>query len=456
MKDDLSTLKRMQSKAQGLANQDLFPLALAKEFMDTQDKIEDIKEELTNSPKKVDMDSIAEAVKDLSTIKNDFALFSNEIQEQLKKKLEQELVLEINKEELKGDKGEKGDKGDKGQDGKDGVNGKDGIDGKDANEENIIKVLDEKLDGNEIVNRINNLNEEDEKIDYTHIKGLEKYIKELAKSFNKTIIGGGARLLSNLLDVKINSPQEGDTLVYNSVTGDWYNTQPSAKFLTVQAKNTTGSTISGGSVVYITGSQGSLATIALADKDTEATSSKTFGIVSKDIADNEAVEIIIKGKYKFNGLDTSSFTEGTGLWLGDDGGLLQAPPAKPAHTVFIGWLEIKGNNSTIIVDVQNGYELDELHNVSITSPLNSQSLIYNSTTSLWENGWSWFDYVLGKSSMLEIPITGGTVQELSYTGTTEKRYRFVPEPYDSSQDIIYKNFTNPTLTNPLRSKLINI
>lgn len=58
-----------------------------------------------------------------------------------------------------------------------------------------------------------------------------------------------------------------------------------------------------------------MATIALSDKDMEATSSKTFGLVSKNVADNGTVEIIIKGKYKFNGLDTSSFTEGTALWL---------------------------------------------------------------------------------------------------------------------------------------------
>jgi hypothetical protein len=36
------------------------------------------------------------------------------------------------------------------------------------------------------------------------------------------------------------------------------------------------------------------------------------------------------------------------------------------------------------VRVQNGYELDELHNVSAQSPSNGQVLIYNTTTSLWE------------------------------------------------------------------------
>jgi hypothetical protein len=38
----------------------------------------------------------------------------------------------------------------------------------------------------------------------------------------------------------------------------------------------------------------------------------------------------------------------------------------------------------LIVKVQNGYELDELHNVSAQSPTTGQTIVYNSATSLWE------------------------------------------------------------------------
>jgi len=38
----------------------------------------------------------------------------------------------------------------------------------------------------------------------------------------------------------------------------------------------------------------------------------------------------------------------------------------------------------LFVKVQNGYELDEIHNVSAQSPSNGQTIIYNATTSLWE------------------------------------------------------------------------
>jgi hypothetical protein len=38
----------------------------------------------------------------------------------------------------------------------------------------------------------------------------------------------------------------------------------------------------------------------------------------------------------------------------------------------------------LLVKVQNGYELDEIHNVSAQSPATGQTIVYNSSTSLWE------------------------------------------------------------------------
>jgi hypothetical protein len=38
----------------------------------------------------------------------------------------------------------------------------------------------------------------------------------------------------------------------------------------------------------------------------------------------------------------------------------------------------------LFVKIQNGYELEELHNVSALSPTNGQTIVYNTSTSLWE------------------------------------------------------------------------
>ena len=53
--------------------------------------------------------------------------------------------------------------------------------------------------------------------------------------------------------------------------------------------------------------------------------------------------------------------------------------------MYIGTVEkANAGNGQIYVRVQNGYELDELHNVSAQSPSNGQTLVYNSSNSLWE------------------------------------------------------------------------
>jgi hypothetical protein len=54
--------------------------------------------------------------------------------------------------------------------------------------------------------------------------------------------------------------------------------------------------------------------------------------------------------------------------------------------VFIGIVtRANVSNGEIFVRVQNGFELDELHNVSITSVTDNDLLQYDSATSLWKN-----------------------------------------------------------------------
>lgn len=56
------------------------------------------------------------------------------------------------------------------------------------------------------------------------------------------------------------------------------------------------------------------------------------------------------------------------------------PPAEPAHSVFIGTVaRAHPTLGRIILAIQNGYELDELHGVKITTPTDSQLLRYNGT-----------------------------------------------------------------------------
>lgn len=149
--------------------------------------------------------------------------------------------------------------------------------------------------------------------------------------------------------------------------------------------NGTGSTITNGAVVYISGAQGQRPSIALADADTEATSSKTFGIATEDIANGAEGFVATFGIV--NGLNTTGFTEGQALWLSSTAGqLTNVKPSAPTHAVFVGYcLKVNSSSGRIFVNPQNGYEIEELHNVSISSLADNHILSYDNATSLWKN-----------------------------------------------------------------------
>ena len=183
----------------------------------------------------------------------------------------------------------------------------------------------------------------------------------------------------------VNSATQGDMLksVYDA---DNDGVVDSAAKEVLHVRNSTGSTIPKASVVYINGATGQRPTITLADADTEATSSKTIGLTLTAIANNSNGDIIVSGL--FQDVDTSAFADGNTLWLSSTAGGMVAttPPVKPTNSVFIGYVAYAHpSNGKIVVAIQNGYEIDELHNVQITSPLQGDVLSYNVGTGLWVN-----------------------------------------------------------------------
>lgn len=142
-----------------------------------------------------------------------------------------------------------------------------------------------------------------------------------------------------------------------------------------------------GQAVYVTSADGTNMIVGKASNATEATSSKTMGLVMQDLALNGQGYVITEGL--LSGLDTLSATQGDPVWLGTDGGLLFGlanKPVAPAHLVFIGIVtRVNQNNGEIWVKVQNGFELKELHDVLITNPTNGQALAYDEVSGLWIN-----------------------------------------------------------------------
>lgn len=153
--------------------------------------------------------------------------------------------------------------------------------------------------------------------------------------------------------------------------------------------NTTGSTLAKGTAVYISGANGDNALVAKAKADSEATSSKTLGLLAGDIANGASGYVITEGT--LSGVDTSAATAGAPVWLSPTvaGGLVfgaASQPTAPNHMVYLGVvLRAHAVNGVIYVKIQNGYELGELHDVAITSPADKQVLQYEAATALWKN-----------------------------------------------------------------------
>jgi hypothetical protein len=189
--------------------------------------------------------------------------------------------------------------------------------------------------------------------------------------------GGGASSLDGLSDVIITSPEEFQGISYNGT--NWVNSHIP---LVTYVRNVESTTITTGTCVYLFGATGDHATVKRADNSSDSTSSKTIGVVGANIAASQNGPIITRGYV--DGIDLSTgYSAGDVLWLGENGAFTTTKPTAPDHLVFIGVVVRATNNGIIYVATQNGYELDELHDVSVTNKASGQHLEYNG--SLWVN-----------------------------------------------------------------------
>jgi hypothetical protein len=149
------------------------------------------------------------------------------------------------------------------------------------------------------------------------------------------------------------------------------------------ATNDEAVTINKGQPVYMFAAQGDRVSVKLASNSGDATSAKTLGVCAENIAAGQAGMILCQGVQ--DGLDLSAYSPGDTLYVGATAGTLtNVKPYAPNHLVYVGVVErANAGNGRLYVRVQNGYELDELHNVSAQNPSNGQVLIYNESTSLW-------------------------------------------------------------------------
>jgi hypothetical protein len=180
-----------------------------------------------------------------------------------------------------------------------------------------------------------------------------------------------------------------------------------------------------GQAVYVTGADGTNMIVGKASNASEATSSKTMGLIESNLSQNGQGVVITEGLLA--GLDTTGATNaGDPVWLGVDGNLIYGltnKPYAPAHLVFIGIVtRINANNGEIFVKVQNGFELREIHDVDLitTTPINGHILGYNGT--LWVNktiaGWLGYTPVTNARTL--------TINGTSYDLSADRSWTITP------------------------------
>ena len=276
---------------------------------------------------------------------------------------------------------------------------------------------------------------------YTQQLNADKFVKLggtstqfLMADGSVTTGGGGATNLTTTqtsTNFTINSDTGTDAVVplgNGSLAGaslNDYTTAEKALVATIPNINTNaiervtvklGEAINKGQAVYISSATGTNIIVSKASNTSEATSSKTLGLIETTGILNDIVNVITDGL--LSGLDTNTATIGDPVFLGSSGNLLfglSNKPVAPLHLVSIGIVtRVSATVGEIFVAIQNGFELQELHNVLINGTLaNNDGLFYESSTSLWKN--KPIATVLGYTPVASnTTITGATNTKITY------------------------------------------
>jgi hypothetical protein len=155
--------------------------------------------------------------------------------------------------------------------------------------------------------------------------------------------------------------------------------------------NKSGSTITNGQVVNITGAQGNRIAAGLANAATLATS-KVIGVATSDIEDNAEGPVALIGKAR--SIDTRNFSAGDLLFLSatEDGAIVNTPPDAPNRKTFIGIAENSTVNGSIWVTIANGRPIWGLNDV-----YNNVALAVADSTLLFDGiGWAAVPHTFGE------------------------------------------------------------
>jgi len=249
--------------------------------------------------------------------------------------------------------------------------------------------------------------------------------------------------------------------------------------------------------VRVTGAQGERLKVDLALATNDVLSAETIGLVTEKIINNQEGFITTSGLVRAinttGSLQGETWADGDIVYLSPTtaGNITNIKPTAPNHIVIIGYVvHAHITKGSIYVKVDNGYELEELHNVTstnYTTPIDTDSVLtYDVTNDIWKrltlanlrtdvlDGFNTvnlirqeFTYTSGAqtftlsnsaSAVYSVFVNGQELRQSQYTVVTTTLTIIDTLEASDRVDVIYSNATlgiNPSYTKAESDTLLN-
>ena len=209
--------------------------------------------------------------------------------------------------------------------------------------------------------------------------------------------------------------------------------------------NDEATTLQRGEIVYVYGSQGNRPSVKRALATNDGYSVTTLGMVSSDILSGTEGYVTTFGI--ISNLNTLGLSGGTPIWLSPDtpGAYTSTKPIAPNHIVLIGYVvRVNATTGSVFINISNGWELDELHDVRISGATEGDLLVRSSYSGspVWVNTKTLpGSYTITGNTNIEggLNVTGNTVVS-SLNANTLILTSTPTSSYDSTQ-ILMRNST---------------
>jgi hypothetical protein len=146
--------------------------------------------------------------------------------------------------------------------------------------------------------------------------------------------------------------------------------------------NAEATTLTLGTVVYVSSSQGGRIAVKRASATAEQGSANTLGFTAEAIGAGAEGWVMTEGSLR--GVDTTGYTPGSLIFLSESAGqYTQTFPQAPLHSVRLGYAQKIDASGIIYVKIDNGYEIDELHDIKVTNAIDGDLFVRSG--SLWIN-----------------------------------------------------------------------